>query len=79
MEHTGVHHADYPLLSVVFGAISCSVQLFANVTIDKATQIDQVLLSPIAHIAAAGSGIIAIVLGLISIYEKAKKWKDGGR
>ena len=62
------HNSDKPILSILFGAISW----FINMA--DFSHIDQAILAPLAHIAAFGSGFIAIILGLISIKEKSEKY-----
>jgi hypothetical protein len=62
------HHSDKPILSILFGAISW----FINMA--DFSHADQAILAPLAHTAAFGSGLVAIILGLISIKEKADKY-----
>lgn len=67
------YHNEYPILSVFFTTISGSITYFMNHV--ELSKIDASFIAPMAHLAAFGSGCIAIILGLISIYERYFKKK----
>jgi hypothetical protein len=67
------HHSDYPILSVFFTAISGGITWMIN-NINLA-EVDAAIIAPLAHLAAFGSGCFAIILAVLSIYERYFKKK----
>ena len=67
------YHNEYPILSVIFTSISGGITcIMNNVDLSK---VDAAIIGPLAHLAAFCSGCIAIILGLLSIYERYFKKK----
>ena len=68
-----VTHPDFPILSLYFTIISWYSYLITTFDLHA---LDNTVFLPIAHLAAIGSGITAMVLGAISLKEKYNKWKS---
>lgn len=63
-------HSNYPMLSILFAVISWAIAAIDIVALDQS------ILEPLAHLAAFSSGVIAVVLGCISIKEKLFKHQN---
>lgn len=71
------NHTEYPILSVLFTGLSFgflkmkSVLLFIDFK-----SLDEAIIAPASHIASSCSAMVAITLGLLSIYERYLKKKS---